>query len=287
MTISIREATALAVQLLQASGIKEARMDAGSLMSHVLGRDRTFLIAHSEFLLNEEQMLRFRLEVDRRARREPLQYITGVQEFFRREFEVNGDVLIPRAETEIIVEAALELLQNEARPFVADVGTGSGCIIISLLDELPRAHGVATDISGAALRVANNNARRHKVADRLTLVQGDCLSPLRPSGVLNLITSNPPYVSDRELDTLQPELRYEPSAALFADRDGLATISRLLSEAPRRLQTNGYLIFEIGFGQSEAVTSLIDRSVWRILEIRKDLQGIPRTVILQKKAPSD
>jgi len=283
MTISITNATTLGAQLLDAAGVDEPRMEAGSLLAQVLGRDRTFIIAHAEEALTDEQMESFRGFVGRRARHEPLQYITGRQEFFKLEFEVTPDVLIPRPETEIIVETAPELLRDEARPFVADIGTGSGCIVISLLNELPNAHAVATDSSPAALLVARRNAERHSVVDRLTLVESDCFSALEPAGQFSLIASNPPYISDNELETMQREVLYEPRAALFAGPDGLAVIRRLLRDASLFLRRGGYLVFEIGFGQHEAVKNLIDRDVWKLLEIREDLQCIPRTVVLQNR----
>jgi len=283
MTISIANATNLGAQLLDAAGVREPRMESGLLLAHVLGRDRTFIIAHGEDALTDEQMGSFREFVGRRAQGEPLQHLTGRQEFFKLEFEVTLEVLIPRPETEIIVETARELLRDEARPFIADIGAGSGCIAISLLNELPEARAVATDISPAALRVARRNAERHGVIDRLTLLESDCFSALEPAGQFSLIASNPPYVSNNELDTMQREVRYEPRVALFAGPDGLAVIRRLLRDAPLFLQREGYLVFEIGFGQSDVVKNLIDRNVWKLPEIREDLQGIPRTVVLQNR----
>ena len=283
MTISIANATTLGAQLLDAAGVREPRMEAGSLLAHVLGRDRTFTIAHAKDALTDEQMGSFRGFVGRRAQGEPLQYLTGRQEFFKLEFEVTPDVLIPRPETEIIVETARELLRDEARPFIADIGAGSGCIVISLLNELPEARAVATDISPAALRVARRNAERHGVVDRLTLLESDCFSALEPAGQFSLIASNPPYISDNERNAMQHEVLYEPAAALFAGSDGLAVIRRLLRDAPPFLQRDGYLVFEIGFGQHEAVRNLIDRHVWKLVEIGEDLQGIPRTVVLQNR----
>ena len=283
MRLSIGNAIILGAQLLDAAGVNEARMEAGSLLAHTLGRDRTFIIAHAEDALTNAQFKSFRQLVERRAQREPLQYITRYQEFFKLKFEVTPDVLIPRPETEIIVETACELLRAEARPLVADIGTGSGCIAISMLKELSEAHSVATDISPAALQVARRNAERHGVIDRLTLLESDCFSMIESARQFRLIASNPPYVSDDDLESMQPEVRYEPQTALFSGSDGLAVIQRLLREAPSFLQPKGYLVFEIGFGQSEAVKNLIDRDVWTLLEIREDLQGIPRTVLLQNR----
>lgn len=283
MTVSIGNAITLGAQLLSVAGVDEARMEAGSLLAHVLGRDRTFIVVHAEDALTDEQIQKFRESVGRRAQGEPLQYITGRQEFFKLKFEVTPDVLIPRPETEIIVERALEFLRAKAGALIADIGTGSGCIVISLLNELPEACGVATDNSATALRVARRNAERHGVFDRLTLLESDLFSALDSIGQFDLIAANPPYVSDDKLETMQREVHYEPRAALFAGTDGMSVIRRLLREAPYFLRSGGYFVFEIGFGQSGAVKNLIDRDVWKLLEIREDLQRIPRTVVLQNR----
>ena len=269
--------------ILDAAGLSEGRREAGSLLAHTLGQDRTFLLTHAEDPLASAQLDVFRVLVARRAAGEPLQYITGRQEFFKLDFEVTPDVLIPRPETEIIVEVALERLKDDPAPYFAEVGTGSGCIAISLLHELPDARALAVDVSPAALRVAKRNVDRHGVSERLMLLESDCFSGIEAIGPFALIASNPPYVSDSELKDLQREVRREPRAALAGGADGLSFIRRLLREAQPFLRSGGYLVFEIGFGQSEAVEQLIDRHVWNLLERREDLQGIPRTFVLQKK----
>jgi len=250
-------------------------------MAHVLGRDRTFLIAHADGEVSEEEFRAFRVLIGRRADGEPMQYITGRQEFFKLDFEVTPSVLIPRPETELIVEIALELLRDDSQPILADIGTGSGCIAISLLHEMRAAQAVATDISMAALAVAQRNGERHHVTDRLELLKSDCFSAMDASGSFSLIASNPPYVSDDELKDLQTEVHHEPRAALAAGANGLSIIRRLLLQAPPFLRPGGYFVFEIGFGQSEAVEQLIDRRIWKLLEIRRDLQQIPRTFVLR------
>jgi release factor glutamine methyltransferase len=262
--------------------VVEARREAGSLLGHVLGRDRSFVITHANDLLGDQPYLTFRNLINRRAGGEPLQYLTGHQEFFKLDFEVSPDVLIPRPETELIVEMALEFCRNDPAPSIADIGTGSGCIAISVLYELPEARAIATDVSPAALRLAQRNAQRHGVDARLRLVTSDCFSALTDLK-FSLILSNPPYVSGDELRQVPREVRFEPREALEAGSDGLGVITRLLVEAPRRLDPGGHLIFEIGFGQSDAVEQLIDSRVWKLLEIRRDLQGIPRTFVLQGK----
>jgi release factor glutamine methyltransferase len=284
MSNSIRSAITEGARALVAAGVNEARKEATSLMSYALESDRTFVIAHAEDELNETRLQTFRGLITRRAQREPLQYLTGHQEFFNLDFEVTPDVLIPRAETEIIVEAALDVCREVETPLIADIGTGSGCIVVSLLHELGKARALATDLSLNALRVAQRNAKRHNVNDRLTLVQADGFAPARDGHEFSLIVSNPPYVTEHEFADLQPEVRdYEPRIALVSDEDGLSHIRLLLRAAPAHLRRGGYFIFEIGFGQRDAVERLIDDELWNVIEVRKDLQGIPRTFMLQKR----
>lgn len=284
MKRTIQNSLVEAVDVLLRAGVNEARMEATSLLIHVLGVDRAFVIAHPENELNDEQSHNLRELLGRRAAREPLQYIVGHQEFFKLRFEVTSDVLIPRPETELVVEAALELAHRERSLSILDVGTGSGCIVISLLSELENARATATDISSPALEVARRNAHRHNVIDRLTLIQADCLSLLSQREAFALIVSNPPYIPAGEIATLQREVHeYEPLTALASGADGLDHIRALLRETPPLLQQNGYFVFEIGFGQREAIEQLVDRAIWRLFEVRKDLQGIPRTVVLEKR----
>ncbi|HMG76916.1 MAG TPA: peptide chain release factor N(5)-glutamine methyltransferase [Pyrinomonadaceae bacterium] len=271
-------------QQLSEGAVAEPRREAGSLLAHVIGRDRSFVIAHAADALNDDECEAFRSLIARRAGGEPLQYLTGQQEFYKLGFEVTPAVLIPRPETELIIETTLELLRNDLEPYLADIGTGSGCIAISILHELPAARAVATDISSAALQVTQRNAERHGVADRLEVLESDCFSALAATGSFSLIVSNPPYIDDDEMKNLQREVDYEPRAALAGGPDGLSVIRRLLLEAPPFLRPGGYFVFEIGFGQSEAVEQLIDRRIWQLLEIRTDLQKIPRTFVLRVRS---
>ena len=281
MSVSIGAALRRASQELDEAGVADARREAGSLLSHVIRRDRTFLIAHAEDLLNESDLRSFESAVTRRATGEPAQYITGTQDFFGRAFRVTPDVLIPRPETELLVEAALQVMNEGAN--VCDVGTGSGCIAITLLCEREHARAVAIDISEAALDVARQNARALLVEDRIELVKSDCFSELDNQRKFDLIISNPPYVSERAVPGLQREVRdHEPLVALTPGADGLSVIRRLLKESPAFLRDNGYLLMEIGFDQGETVQQLIDPNAWTLKEIRPDLQGIPRIVVLQK-----
>jgi len=284
MKISIRNAITESAEILSAAGLAEPRMEATSILSHVLCRDRTFIIGHAEDLLADGQLEAFQQFVRRRANGEPLQYITGHQEFFKLGFEVTPDVLIPRPETEIIVEAALEVSQNDHAPVILDLGTGSGCIAVSLLHELADARAIATDVSFSALRVAQRNAQRHGVIDRLAFTQADGSSVIGADGRFTLVVSNPPYVPESEIESLQREVRdHEPLSALVSGADGLSHIRALVRGVPILLRPGGYFIFEIGFGQREAVAQLVDSNLWDLIEIRNDLQNIPRTFVLQKR----
>jgi release factor glutamine methyltransferase len=284
MSLSTASAISEGATALRTAGITDARREAGSLLTHTIGCNRSYIITHRDDQLTNEQVETFRKFVARRAGGEPLQYITGHQEFFNLDFEVTRDVLIPRPETELIVEIALAILKDIPEPFLADIGTGSGCIAISLLHELPRARALATDISPAALEVAKRNAQLYGLHDRLMLVHSDCFSDLDAQQTFSLIVSNPPYIAERDLETLQREVRkYEPPAALNGGGDGLSVIRRLLLEAPRFLRSGGTLVFEIGFGQSGAVKELIEPTAWNLIKICRDLQAIPRAVVLERK----
>jgi release factor glutamine methyltransferase len=281
---TIASAIQEAAQILRSAGVPEARREAGSLLSFVLGKDRTFLISHAEDQLVGDSLERFRESVERRASGEPLQYIVGVQDFFGREFRVTPDVLIPRPETELLVEAVLEVVARSAR-FVCDIGTGSGCIAISLLCEMSEARAVAVDKSTAAIEIAKLNALKHSVSDRILFAVSDCFDSLDSSQYqFDLVVSNPPYVAGAMLEGLQREVRdHEPLVALSPGLDGLTMIRRLLLEAPAFLKNNGHMVMEIGFDQGEEVERLVGAAVWDLLEIKPDLQGIPRIVVLQKK----
>jgi release factor glutamine methyltransferase len=281
MSVSIAEALRQAARVLDQTGVAEARREARSLLSHVIGKDRTFLISHADDPLGEDDWKRFEDAVVRRAAGEPSQYITGVQDFFGRTFRVTPDVLIPRPETELLVEAALEVMNANA--VVCDVGTGSGCIAVTLLCERVDARAVAIDVSEAALEVARQNARELLVADRIEFVLSDLLSELDDDRRFELIISNPPYVAANMLPGLQREVRdHEPQVALSPGDDGLSVIRRLLVDAPAFLHENGHLLMEIGFDQGEKVQQLVDKNVWTLQKIMPDLQGIPRIVVLQK-----
>jgi release factor glutamine methyltransferase len=285
-SLTIAEALRAAATRLRVAGLQEPRREAGTLLAYMLGRDRAFLITHADDVLTEAQASDFRACVERRAAGEPFQYIAGRQEFYGLEFEVGPAVLIPRPETELLVEEALKLLKGTDAPLLCDVGTGSGCIAVTLLHERRDARGFALDVSSAALAVAARNAARHGVEERLRLLVSDCFDALgdgEHEGIrFDLVASNPPYIAESDLEGLQKEVReHEPRVALTPGGDGLSIIRRLVAEAPAFLKTGGHLLIEIGFEQHEQVASLIDPAVWTLLGIHRDLQGIPRTVALR------
>jgi release factor glutamine methyltransferase len=283
--VTIAETLKEASGMLRAASIANDVLDAQTLLAEAVGQDRTYLIIHFNQRLSEGVLSKFRAMVRRRADGEPLQYITGRQEFFGLDFEVTSDVLIPRPETELIVEETIRLAQQTTSlaPVIVDVGTGSGCIAVSLARELSGARVFAGDISPAALRVARRNAIRHALAGRVDFVASDLLDAFAEENFADFILSNPPYVSDEEMPTLQREVRdWEPRLALTDSQDGLSLYRRLLRDAPSRLKPGGSLICEMGYTQSASVIGMIDPGVWAEPRLLDDLQGIPRTIVLRR-----
>jgi len=281
---SIAEAVIKGSQVLRAAGVPEARREASALLSFVIKRNRTFLISHADDTVEAADLDYFAEVIQRRAQGEPQQYITGHQDFFGLDFRVTPDVLIPRPETELLVESAVSLLGRTVEASViCDVGTGSGCIAIALLHELPNARAVAIDISEAAIEIARANAIRHSVDERISLLVSNCFASLSSGARFDLIVSNPPYVSAAAMSGLQREVRdHEPHVALTPGGDGLSIIRRLLEDGPAYLRVGGYLLMEIGFDQGSVIREMISPRDWRLLDIKPDLQGIPRIVVLQK-----
>jgi release factor glutamine methyltransferase len=283
---TIHERVAAARQTFRDAGIgqSEAEISARLLAEHVLGWDaaRFFTLANEpepSAFVSEYQAL-----VSRRAAREPLAYITGQQEFWGLAFEVSPAVLIPRCETELIVEAALEHFPPARGQTlaIADACTGCGCVAVALAHELPRAMVVATDISESALEVAARNAELHGTADRIRFVHANLLDGI--DGPFDLIAANPPYVRQHDRPALQPEVRdHEPSVALFGGDSGVDIVTALVGQAPARLRPGGYLIFEFGFGQEVVVEELIEHAPdFTMVGLRRDLQGIARTAVVRR-----
>jgi release factor glutamine methyltransferase len=248
----------------------EARLDAVLLARHVLGWDTATWIVRERERADNRAIVAFETLVARRVAREPVGYLLGVVEFWGLSFEVTPDTLIPRPETELLVERALAAAKRMENPVIIDVGTGSGCVAIAIARERRDARLIATDISGAAIEVARRNAARLGVESRIVF--------RRTTGLgdgANLVVSNPPYVASG--DRLPPEVRdYEPHSALFAGADGLDVIRSLVSEARERLDGGARLLFEFGAGQAAAVRGLLAPPHWSDVQLVDDLQGIPR-----------
>lgn len=265
-----------ATEILRQNGIAAPRREANSLLALALQKDRSFFIAHSEYELTSEEERRFYDFLQRRARHEPFQYIRGKQEFYGLDFTLTPDVLIPRPETELIVEAAIDILRGKENPLICEVGIGSGCISIAILHEIKNAAAVGLDVSEKALKVARINAENNKVSDRIELKISDVFAALQ-SEKFDLVVSNPPYVPSEDFAALQPEVRlFEPRVAVTDDKDGLSIIEKIISEAPNFLKSGCFLLMEIGFNQSNKVREMCDAKIWQTVEFLPDLQGIPR-----------
>ena len=283
-----------------------ARPDAETLLLYHLGKTRAWLIAHLDDDFGGCAAIGYAGFITRRLHGEPIQYITGEAEFYGLPFRVTPDVLIPRPETEHLVEKALEILgapsippgrrihaqshrawvgmheRRQSTPRILDIGTGSGAIAVSLAHHLPHALITATDLSESALSVARGNATRNCVSDRIRFLQGDLLAPVAGEQ-FNIIASNPPYVAAADRDTLSVEVRdHEPALALFAGDDGLDIYRRLIPAAFAALVPGGFLLLEIGFGQQNPIRDLLAAAGFRNIEFTPDLQGIPRVAVAQR-----
>jgi len=303
--MDVRTALKTGIAKLREAGVPSFTLSAELLLLHVATRDRAWLYSHPEENLPQEITDRFFALIARRAAGEPTQYLTGKQEFWGLEFEVTPDVLIPRPETEHVIEVALDRLAlrelRAGRPqktigeglHIADIGTGSGCIAIALAKELPKAEFVATDISRAALEVAGRNAVRHGVGGRIRFVQGDLLErsgeERMTSGetaaplLFDLVVSNPPYIGRREAPTLAREVRdHEPEIALFGGEEGYELYGNLISQSATNLNPGGILVLELGHDSLPAVQPLLDAANWTRVGVTNDLAGIPRVIAAQK-----
>jgi release factor glutamine methyltransferase len=278
--MQLRETLARAVDQLEANDVGSPRMNAEVLLMFVLNCDRAHLYAHPERELTPEEAARYREALATRSRGVPAQYITGRQEFWGLDFIVNPAVLIPRPETEHVIEAVVPLARETTRPRIIDVGTGSGCIAIALAHELPHADVIAVDLSPEALEVARLNATRLQLESRIRFLQSDLLSAVAGQQ-FDFVVSNPPYVGEREADRVQREVRkYEPHIAVFGGEYGLDIIHRLVSQAGPVLVPGGWLIMEIGFTQSREVLEMLQ--TWSEARAIPDLQGIPRVIAARK-----
>jgi release factor glutamine methyltransferase len=305
--MDIRTALKKGIAQLREASVPSFTLAAELLLLHVLGRDRAWIYAHPEEEISAADAERLFALIARRSNGEPTQHLTGKQEFWGLEFEVNPDVLIPRPETEHVIEVALDRLAvRELRAgrrqtlsgeglVIADVGTGSGCIAVALAKELPGAKIFATDISPKALEVARRNAARHGSSDRIHFVECNLLDEVahaavhqslvtsHPSLFFDLIVSNPPYVGRREAPTLPREVRdHEPEVALYGGEEGYELYAALIAQAAQHLKSGGILVLELGHNSLPAVQPLLDARTWANVGVTNDLAGIPRVIAAER-----
>ena len=271
---------------LHAAGIETAECEARWLIQHALGLTHSSQLIDRTRVVSQDAAANAKALVERRAARQPLQYILRTQEFCGLEFEVNSAVLIPRPETEVLIQEVIRRLPQAVQPTIVDVGTGSGCLAITLARAVPKATIFATDLSAEALNTAKGNSRRHGVDARIRWLEGDLLAPIAGlccEGTVTTIMSNPPYIRESEWSDLQPEVRYEPRMALVAGERGTEVQERLLTDAASYLIPGGFLIMELGKGQSAAIREQIERMpLYEQPEVVPDEAGIDRIVIVRR-----
>lgn len=281
--MKVRELYNQTVSRLEQAGIPDASFDAELLLQYSLGIDRTDIyLARTD--LTSTELQEFDLILKRRLDREPLAYITGEQEFWSLSFEVSPAVLIPRPETELLIEKVIAEISSPLNfaGRILDLGTGSGVIPVVLARELPHAEIISVDKSSAALNIAKRNLKRHGVEEQVTLVNSDWFSCLRKETKFDLIVSNPPYVAALIRDSLQPELQFEPGEALFAGGEGFDAYQEIIPECRRYMKNEASLLLEIGFDQAEKITGLINTSPGLLLsEIVSDYAGLPRIAVVK------
>ena len=281
--MELKQALASAVDRLEAAEVGSPRINAEVLLMFVLGVHRAYLYAHPERELTPGEEARYNEALAQLATGMPSQYITGHQEFWGLDFVVSPAVLIPRPETEHLVETVLELARDVPRPRIADVGTGSGCVALALAHEMKSAEVYAVDVSADALEIARANAARLQLDARVRFVQGDVLAALAARHDFDFVVSNPPYVGFGEADKVQKSVRdFEPRIAVFAGEQGLDVIAPLVEQAHQALKPGGWLAVEIGYSMRDAVLNLLSPTMWEDVRVVPDLQGIPRVVAAEK-----
>ncbi len=286
----LRQQLDAAIARLEANDVGSPRLNAEVLLMFTLGVDRAYLYAHPDRELTPEEIARYNDALDQRSQGVPAQYITGHQEFWGLDLIVTPAVLIPRPETEHIVETALELVRTQRleHPAIVDVGTGSGCIALALAHELPNADIHAVDVSPAALEIARANAARLELSDRVHFAESDLLSFFNRKSEIEIrkfdfVVSNPPYVGECEADKVQREVKkFEPKIAVFGGYEGIDIIRRLIPQAHALLKSGGWLLMEIGYTQEGAVRTLLED--WPEVRSIPDLQGIPRVIAARRES---
>lgn len=267
------------VNYFKSKNIQSARLDAEVLLSHVLRQERIYLYVHFDEPMEQNELNKFREYVKKRAQHVPIAYIIGEREFMGLPFKVTKDTLIPRPDTEILVENVLNNVDKDKEIEIVDIGTGSGAIILSLLVNLPKVQGKTVDISSKAIEVAKENAVNLQVNDRCEFFVGDLFAPLDGSK-FDVIVSNPPYIPKKDIATLEADVKeYEPVSALTDGGDGLSYYRRLLSEGKAYIKENGFIALEIGIYQSEDVKQIAMDNGWKNIKIIKDYAGIDRVVL--------
>jgi release factor glutamine methyltransferase len=283
--LTVAGARSWGIDKLKRAHTENPVLTADLLLGCVLGWERINVLTRTEQAVPEDAWIRFQDLAARRVLGEPLHYLTGEKEFYGLSFRVAPGVLIPRPETEILVEKAVDLIKNCSVSEIrfADIGTGSGCIAISIVHEVPSSIGCAVDLSSAALAIARGNAIRHKVSEKILFIQADLLECFPAREFFDLVLCNPPYIAFRECDSLPSEVRdYEPHEALFGGESGLDIYRRLVPEAASRLALRGHLLLEVGAGQAEWVGQLVEKEGLSLETVIKDLQGIERCIVAQK-----
>ena len=282
--MQLKQALTSAVQQLESSDVGSPRLNAETLLMFVLGVNRAYLYAHPERELSSREQSRYDEVIAQRGQDVPSQYITGHQEFWGLDFLVSPAVLIPRPETEHLVETVLELAREVPNPRIVDVGTGSGCIALALAHELKGAEIYGVDLSAEALEIACVNAVRLQLDERVRLLESNVLEALAERRDFDFVVSNPPYVAFDEADKVQRSVfEYEPKAAVFAGYGGLDVIAPLIAQAHDVLKPGGYLAMEVGYSMRDAVLKLLSPTWWNEPMVIPDLRGIPRVVAVNKK----
>jgi release factor glutamine methyltransferase len=285
--VQLKQALASAVEQLESADVGSPRLSAETLLMFVLGVNRSHLYAYPERELTTEEQARYDDVIAQRTTGMPLQYITGHQEFWGLDFVVSPAVLIPRPETEHLVETVLDFAREIERPKIVDVGTGSGCIVLALAHELKTAEVFGVDLSVEALEIARANAVRLRLDERVKFVQGNVLEALSGVHDFHFVVSNPPYVSKNEADKVQRSVfEFEPTTAVFAGDSGLDVIRPLIAQAQVALKPGGWLAMEIGYSMRDMVLELLDPTMWDEIRVVPDLQGIPRVIAARKRQPS-